>query len=259
MNAKNKGRPLPALLPLQYCSVSRAARMLECEEEDIYHWHEIMAIELRVQVPTQDCHLSFIYSGNLDSIDEALKFDLLNNLEKHLKPLESIQYGSSPYLIPLNDIDIDPETKKYEFIAGITKLSWFWPEEKEPDLVVCRSDLEKIHFSIVSGEPLELNRRDVESDNSFSNHINELRKEKPKERLTPGISKAVLALTDLALRLAGEDPYLINNPHKLHSRINELLLKHKANPDGGFDLGISDNAYRDILSKGKSSIATEKS
>lgn len=259
MSAKNKGRQLPPLLPLQYCSVARAARMLECEEEDIYHWHETMAIELRIQVPTQDCNLSFIYSGALDSVDEALRHDLLNDLEKHLKPLESIQFGSSPYLLPLNDIEIDPETKKYEFIAGVTKLSWFWPEEKEPDLVVCRSDLEKLHLSIVTGEPLELNRRDVELDKSFSSHINELRRDKPKERLTPGISKAVIALTDLVLRQAGEDPNLINNPYKLHSRINELLLKYKANPDGGFDLGISDNAYRDILSKGKSSIATEKS
>lgn len=39
---------LPPLLPLEYCTVERAARLLGCEVEDIYHWHDIGAIKLCV-------------------------------------------------------------------------------------------------------------------------------------------------------------------------------------------------------------------
>jgi hypothetical protein len=33
-----KGRKLPPLLPVEYCRLDRAARMLECEVEDLLHW-----------------------------------------------------------------------------------------------------------------------------------------------------------------------------------------------------------------------------
>lgn len=46
MSTKKNRRDLPPLLPLEYCSIERAARMLECETEDILHWFEIGSIEL---------------------------------------------------------------------------------------------------------------------------------------------------------------------------------------------------------------------
>ncbi|WP_096778604.1 hypothetical protein [Zobellella denitrificans] len=45
-----KGRELAPLLPLEYCRIDRAARMLGCEVEDIIHWHKISAIQLAVQM-----------------------------------------------------------------------------------------------------------------------------------------------------------------------------------------------------------------
>lgn len=54
MTAKTKGRLLPPLLPLEYCSIERAARMLECEKEDILHWFEVGAINLYLKVDMQD-------------------------------------------------------------------------------------------------------------------------------------------------------------------------------------------------------------
>lgn len=41
---------IPPLLPLEYCTVERAARLLGCEVEDIHHWHEIGAIQLCVNL-----------------------------------------------------------------------------------------------------------------------------------------------------------------------------------------------------------------
>lgn len=46
MTAKPKGRPLPPLLPLEYCRLDRAARMLECEVGDLIHWAGTGAIKL---------------------------------------------------------------------------------------------------------------------------------------------------------------------------------------------------------------------
>ncbi|EOD80344.1 hypothetical protein D515_00632 [Grimontia indica] len=43
----------PPLLPLEYCSVERAARLLGCEVEDIYHWVTVGAIKLYAQFDKQ--------------------------------------------------------------------------------------------------------------------------------------------------------------------------------------------------------------
>lgn len=45
----------PKLLPLEYCTVERAARLLGCEVEDINHWHEVGAIELCVRLEDAPC------------------------------------------------------------------------------------------------------------------------------------------------------------------------------------------------------------
>jgi len=55
MSAKNKGRQLPALLPLEYCSLARAARMLECETDDLLHWAEIKSIDLWLKLDEENC------------------------------------------------------------------------------------------------------------------------------------------------------------------------------------------------------------
>lgn len=52
---KELGIQLPPLLPLEYCTVERAARLLGCEEEDIYHWHEVGAISLCVKLEDENC------------------------------------------------------------------------------------------------------------------------------------------------------------------------------------------------------------
>lgn len=47
---------IPPLLPLEYCTVERAARLLGCEVEDIYHWQEIGAIKTWLNCPTMGGH-----------------------------------------------------------------------------------------------------------------------------------------------------------------------------------------------------------
>lgn len=45
MTETNQAMPKPSLLPLEYCTIERAAKLLGCEVEDIYHWQQIGAIE----------------------------------------------------------------------------------------------------------------------------------------------------------------------------------------------------------------------
>ena len=39
-----------AFIPLEYCTPARAARLLGCELEDIFHWYEIGAIKLYLKL-----------------------------------------------------------------------------------------------------------------------------------------------------------------------------------------------------------------
>ena len=50
MVSKTKERALPPLIPLEYCKLDRAARMLSCEVEDILHWGAIGAVKLYLMV-----------------------------------------------------------------------------------------------------------------------------------------------------------------------------------------------------------------
>ncbi|MFM5838361.1 hypothetical protein ACET68_07590, partial [Aeromonas rivipollensis] len=45
-----KANPLPPLLPLEYCTVDRAARLLGCEVEDILHWGAVGEIALMMNL-----------------------------------------------------------------------------------------------------------------------------------------------------------------------------------------------------------------
>lgn len=286
MSAKNKGRPLPALLPLEYCSLARAAKLLECEVEDLLHWAETQRIRVHIRYSDEASGVAFISELNVKAIDDSDE----NKTATSLLPGNLIEMGYSALEIGNNchgmDFIVNSLWGLWEVklsINNVTKrikngvltfnhlrstsgknMSCLVTLDEDisipvQDLLILREDIQRLHLSITTGQSLDPLTNGDEIKSNLSSEVSELLREKPKERMTSGISKAVTALTDLVLRQAGEDPNLINNPHKLHSLINELLLKHKANPDGGFDLGISDNAYRDILSKGKSSIATEKS
>jgi hypothetical protein len=54
-----KGRKLPPLLPVEYCRLDRAARMLECETEDLLHWAEIKSIDLWLKLDEENCGVIF--------------------------------------------------------------------------------------------------------------------------------------------------------------------------------------------------------
>lgn len=90
-----EGRALPPLLPLEYCRIDRAARLLECEVEDIVHWGAVGAVKLCVQVDLMPCCLETLirFTGDLfgtgkpaDSLE--LTDDEDSNLEAVINLLE---------------------------------------------------------------------------------------------------------------------------------------------------------------------------
>jgi hypothetical protein len=86
MSTKNQNdQKIPPLLPLEYCTVKRAARLLGCEEEDIYHWDKIGAIRLHVyfdQDVTSTSNLHLRISDNRESTiygENDQFYDWVNN------------------------------------------------------------------------------------------------------------------------------------------------------------------------------------
>ncbi|MFH7564523.1 hypothetical protein [Oceanimonas smirnovii] len=45
-----KGKDLPPLPPIEYCTIERAAKLLDCEISDIIHWGAIKAISLAIRL-----------------------------------------------------------------------------------------------------------------------------------------------------------------------------------------------------------------
>ncbi|MBZ9612568.1 hypothetical protein [Rheinheimera maricola] len=277
MTAKSKGRPLPPLLPLEYCKLDRAARMLSCEVEDILHWGAIGAIRLYLMVDENRYaeigdHANFIadvekvlVSGGGRPFQKSYRITpFLDAIVTKNNPTEPevllaglcqihrqfIEFAyNQPLDIPLNEwvciIHGDWATQYYAL--------WHNEALTPADLYLTKDELSVLYNAINTGQTLKSKYNDTDIANSIAQN-NELISTIKPERNSPGRAKAVTALTELVLKLAGESDDLINNPHKLHRRINELMLEHKANECGGYDLGITDIAYRDLIGAGRAAL-----
>lgn len=273
MTAKNKGRPLPPLLPLEYCTVARATGLLGCEQSDLLHWADVGAIDLYLMADGRYAEISPL-NEFLEIVQYGLRPDAtipgdsvsVYRAGKYLEAI--IGHDTADVrltgLCRLHRTNLDTwlyysiDTPVKEWICILDELPlpgkfllWHNQDIKLDALYVVKSDLVKLHESITSGAPLSTRFDDEQISKRDALERSKIESQRP-ERLTGGISKAVYALTELALKLAGENAELINNPHKLHSKINELMLTNKANPDGGHSIGITDNAYRDIIAKARS-------
>lgn len=52
--------------PLEYCSIFRAQKLLNCEVEDLLHWHDIGAINLAIKLKNIPGMLNIAISKNID-------------------------------------------------------------------------------------------------------------------------------------------------------------------------------------------------
>ena len=283
MAAKTKGRPLPPLLPLEYCSIERAAKMLQVESDDIWHWVEIGALTLSVNTVFDS--LFFVVSNEtrneLKGLIEAnnngfdyltltvnrctvnIKHSELARTDRYLRAFSCHGIWRLPMAEPFILAKQLGQDNAHPFYVSTGKAEKIYfigrPFSDELDfkiklsnLVITADQMQLLHDSITTGKPLANRYNSPIIAAEVIERQRELELTQKQDRLTPGKAKAVTALTELALILAGEDADLMNSPHKLHRRINELMLEHKANKDSGYNLGISDTAYRDLIGAGRS-------
>ncbi|WP_116473822.1 hypothetical protein [Zobellella maritima] len=175
-----KGRELPPLLPLEYCRIDRAARMLECEVEDIIHWGSIGAIRLC-------CHIDgipFFLHGDLTCpenygkrIDGAMSYSIqfVNHAYFYTHTLNgrpSPTLGNAHGLWPLSiwgmkEIEqkggisasqVEFYAKNDEGVEAMVTPAISGPDYEtvitKGDLWVTQTELVKLHHSITNGEPL---------------------------------------------------------------------------------------------------------
>lgn len=104
-----KGRELPPLLPLEYCRIDRAARMLGCEVEDILHWHKISAIQLAVQMDR--------FVGELDFRPSEVGLSDCKDAQSLFKGVERLWLSGAPggyssFVCPPRE-DLEVSVEKY--------------------------------------------------------------------------------------------------------------------------------------------------
>lgn len=208
-----KERSLPPLLPLEYCRIDRAARMLECGVEDIVHWGAVGAVKLCVQVDLMPCCLEAVirltddpFGKPADSLEltdvEGSRLEaIINLLEQPLKlggysifhpnhmregdgnglvqfPNGSVGFRHHGRASGLWEVSsqIAADMEKYgvwqqhgrftrslmlrpvnlERDSVLAQLSIYDDREslEASELWILRLDLEKLHHSMATGEPL---------------------------------------------------------------------------------------------------------
>ncbi|HKN05889.1 MAG TPA: hypothetical protein VJY31_18405 [Buttiauxella sp.] len=182
------------IAPLEYCSLERAAKLLNCELEDLIHWNKIGAIMMAIEPKGLTGDL-FVYFNKWHSVDIERYKDKFN-IESELgfsgsifKPIlrckADICFRSLPHgfaylgrihglwVITIGVIDKVDNTlvvsklqngyKTFQPVKksdNIHSVFFFYKGEKEllfelKDLFITRSDIEKIWDSVISGNPME--------------------------------------------------------------------------------------------------------
>lgn len=115
------------LPPLEYCSLDRASRLLMCEVEDLFHWHEIGAIQLCIRFDGSEefehkingWSLHRFYSAGV--IPNSISYDLSNYSRMRVTDSEN---AIAPTLKELDDI---PSLLRFSHYYNVNiRLSGFW-------------------------------------------------------------------------------------------------------------------------------------
>lgn len=264
MTTKTKGRPLPPLLPVEYCTIGRAARMLDCEVEDLLHWVEIGAINLYLKIDDQNCGvlvldkneyqqlatigdgdgsykigLSYIFiSQSLDESEfnpetELYCFEVLaiqGLWAVDFNDLEASVFTGNDLFTPYSIYAETTET--IDSVSLLDKKSIFFTvdldsemEFKISQLHIVKSDLEKLYNAITTGELLKNRFNNTDTSNEMQKK--ESQRIRSIENNSPKKAMALMSLSEYVLKQANLHPELINRPDTLQTAINKELVKNK--------------------------------
>lgn len=271
MTAKNNRRDLPPLLPIEYCSIERAARMLGCETDDILHWAEVGAINLNVKMPTTS-----------EPSDEIIAWAVIHDPKSKVmaaineKPLGGINFGYS-FAFSFKGFLLSNETKLNSLPIiklGFNYLSGLWSVNhidlilflssgktelsintlksitgssaddltvrlenelhlRPEQLIITANDLHKLHSSLSTGKPLANIYNDPKIAAEFAKMDEQLSNNRPAENNTPTKAMALYSLCQYVVKTAKLDPKIIDRPDALTTALNKELVRHGIPEIGG--------------------------
>lgn len=212
---------LKPLLPLEYCRLDRAARLLDCEECDLLHWGAIGAVGLWAHFDGYSCAGMVVdHAIENRTVTNGGNENLVNNLTSYL-PIREIT--DAAFLAYLNGFwRISVASIKHMELGGLAKVSTYAIAKDEDkntvfavigggainrlcgaegsenplyelrpsDLWIMRDGLELARQHIHSGQPFPKN---TDEDESMAAQI-AAAGEIPKPRTTANQSKAITEL-----------------------------------------------------------------
>lgn len=248
-----QGRDLPPLLPLEYCRIDRAARMLQCEVDDIIHWAEIGAVELTVKLNAVSCALcmdndlwdeieelpdgfksvdqnSFfggfsyfkeasIHSGfredklNVDGLIQGFAYGFWG-VDKSVSEILSIENKSDGcYAFGFTPVTPDVDLKYKVSLAGFDREGI---ELSNKNLWIMRSSLQKLHHSITTGEHLS----NIYNNTELAQQAEKSARRNRAPRTSHPQSEMIRALLLLHPDITEDQ---LSTPHKLHGVLTEIF------------------------------------
>lgn len=114
------------LPPLEYCSIARAQKLLQCELEDLLHWHDIGAISLCLKLKKNRGTLNSALTRNQSFGDSSYGYGGFDDITKANKPWS--QHSKINNIITLNenvsviDADHDSAIAKIKLNVSVSGL-----------------------------------------------------------------------------------------------------------------------------------------
>jgi len=281
--SSTKGRKLPPLLPLEYCRLDRAARMLECEVEDLLHWGATGGVTLHYLAKGIKADTAFNYdqiaymrtkegfnpehgfrSDITDSHTLWVVFsqvqEMGNNICEAIDLLTRVDGYPEPIIFASVRLyglfDVNEQSLEELYLQGSVEslFLFLYKPECEADFLFSIESSIKPYQLFIKKIELEKVYQAITTGRPLSQNIVKMPSTETMQRISNAKAAAernsapraelVLSLLELVL---GEDSSLIDNPYALYQRVNKQLREAKI-----IEPEITEQAFADILSKAKS-------
>lgn len=129
--------------PLEYCSLSRAQKLLNCEIEDLLHWHDIGAINLCIKLTNTPGTLNIAITSDNGSSRKSNSYDVQGNSIPRETEKNWSQYSNVDRVIELKESVSATETLygtnaiQIQLKAAVSGL-WYVASKNLGELLECQ-------------------------------------------------------------------------------------------------------------------------
>ncbi len=220
LNSKQTESDNKPLLPLEYCSPERAAKLLGCEVEDIYHWADVGAINLYAQFRDRDISDGETYLvGEVYSNEDLITYEERRDIEWEY---DGNTYVKSMVVSEEGPINVTPKVlyskaKLFKFGAAIRLMD---PAGNLQDCFVDISGFWKISkFNFIQ----EQYAKSIDENTSWNLSANYIGDESSPED-TFGIDLIAAEISDMSSRIRVMREDLLKMNH--HITTGEMMSKN---------------------------------